>query len=79
MSEIPEDSPLFNILDTGRLKKKFKDINMIGEGGFGKVYSAQYHVDQKIYAVKVVRLHITKDESVDPLEEIYKHRVYREL
>lgn len=52
---------------------------MIGEGGFGKVYRAHYHVDQKQYAIKVVRLHIIKDRKIDPLEQIYKHRVYSEL
>lgn len=79
MSEIPEDSDLYNVLDTGRLKKKFKDIVKIGQGGFGEVFKAKYHVDQKQYAIKKVRLHITKDPKVNALEEIYKHRVYREL
>lgn len=79
MSEIPEDSDLYNVLDTGRLKKKFKDIVKIGQGGFGEVFKAKYHVDQKQYAIKKVRLHITKDLQVNALEEIYKHRVYREL
>jgi len=47
LSEISEESPLHNILDSGRMKKKFKDIIKIGEGGFGKVYRAKYHIDQK--------------------------------
>jgi len=51
----------------------------IGQGGFGKVYRAMYHVDQKVYAIKVVRLHILKSKMLDPIIEIYKHRVYREL
>jgi serine/threonine protein kinase len=66
-------------LDTGRLQKKFKDIDLIGQGGFGKVYRAIYHVDQKMYAIKVVRLHIQKSKDIDPMREIYQHRVYREL
>lgn len=78
-SSISEDSPLQQILDNGRFKKKFKDRIKIGEGGFGKVYKAKYHVDQKVYAIKVVRLHIQKNEKLDPLIEIYQHRVYREL
>lgn len=79
MSEISENSPLHNILDTGRFKKKFKDIVQIGQGGFGKVYKAINYVDQKQYAIKVVRLHIRKSNSINPMTEIYKHRVYREL
>ena len=66
-------------MDTGRLQKKFKDIDLIGQGGFGKVYRAIYHVDQKMYAIKVVRLHIQKSNDIDPMREIYQHRVYREL
>ena len=60
ISMISESSPLHNILDTGRFKKKFKDIKLIGEGGFGKVYKATNYVDRKEYAIKVIRLHIKK-------------------
>lgn len=45
ISVISESSPLHYILDTGRFKKKFKDIELIGEGGFGKVYKATNYVD----------------------------------
>lgn len=34
-SEISDDSPLQQILDTGRFHKKFDHIVKIGEGGFG--------------------------------------------
>lgn len=78
-SEISDESPLQNILDTGRFQKKFKNIVKIGEGGFGVVYRANYHVDQKQYAVKKVRLHILKSKEIDPMAQIYQHRVYREL
>jgi serine/threonine protein kinase len=60
ISVISESSPLHYILDTGRFKKKFKDIKLIGEGGFGKVYKATNYVDRKEYAIKVIRLHIKK-------------------
>ena len=48
------------MMDTGRLAKKFDKIELIGQGGFGKVYRGEYFIDQKIYAIKVVRLHIPK-------------------
>ena len=73
------NSILDNLLDSGRLKKKFRNIEKIGQGGFGSVYKAIYHVDQKQYAIKVVRLHIKKKQSLDPMTEIYHHKVYREL
>ena len=58
LSEISDESPLQNILDTGRFKKKFKQQEKIGEGGFGQVFKDIYNVDQREYAIKVVRLHI---------------------
>ena len=66
-------------MDNGRFKKKFTDQQKIGEGGFGKVYKAKYHIDQKVYAIKVVRLHILKSKDASPVNAIYQHRVYREL
>lgn len=45
ISEISEESPLQSLLDTGRLRKKFKDIIDIGQGGFGKVKKAVYLID----------------------------------
>lgn len=66
-SEVTEESSLYNMLDTGRLHKKFKDIMKIGQGGFGEVFKAEYHIDQKLYAIKVVRFHITKNPKKDAL------------
>jgi len=31
---------------------------MIGEGGFGKVYKAQHVLDQRIYAIKKIQIHL---------------------
>jgi len=67
LSEISEESSLYNILETGRFKKKFQKHDKIGEGGFGMVYRAQYKVDLKEYAIKIVKLHILKDKSIDPV------------
>ena len=32
-----------------------------------------------MYAIKKVRLHILKSKGMDPIDQIYQHRVYREL
>ena len=43
------------------------------------MFRAVYYIDQKIYAIKVVRLHIPKEKALDPMKLIYHHRVYREI
>ena len=78
-SIIEEESPLVDILDTGRFNKKFKNRQLIGQGGFGKVYKATYQIDQKLYAIKSVRIHIPKRKMDNPMQEICKHRMYREI
>ena len=52
-------------------------MRQIGEGGFGKVYSAVYRIDRKVYAIKVVRLHFA--DKTNPMDAIYKNKVYREI
>lgn len=76
-NEISPTISFQGILDTGRFQQKFTDIRQVGEGGFGKVYRAVYHIDQKVYAIKVVRLHFAV--NANPMEAIYKNKVYREL
>ena len=34
----------------------FKEIEIIGEGGFGKVYKAQHLLDQRNYAIKKIQI-----------------------
>lgn len=67
------------IIETGRLQTRFRDIELIGEGGFGKVYKAfgRKSSGRRPFAIKVVRLHVLKTDDV--VEELYKHRVYREV
>jgi len=67
------------IIKTGRLQTRFRDIELIGEGGFGKVYKAygRKSSERRPFAIKVVRLHVLKTENV--VEELYNHRVYREV
>lgn len=54
---------------------------MIGQGGFGKVYKGSFFDEEKKeskeYAVKVVKMHVL--ETKNPMEEIKKHKAYREL
>lgn len=67
------------IVETGRLQTRFRDIELIGEGGFGKVYKAygRKSSGRRPFAIKVVRLHVLKTDNV--VEELYKHSVYREV
>ena len=61
-------------LETGRLKNKFEMIGMpIGKGGFGTVYKVRYCLDNNIYALKKVKLHLGFDEK------LHEHKVYREI
>ena len=67
------------VIETGRLRTRFRDIQLIGEGGFGKAYKAYGRKSsaRRPFAIKVVRLHVLKTENV--VEELYNHRVYREV
>ena len=61
-------------LETGRLKNKFEIIGQpIGKGGFGTVYKVRYCLDNNIYALKKVKLHLGFDEK------LHDHKVYREI
>jgi serine/threonine protein kinase len=72
---VPENSPLKEVLKTGRLYNSFKSITLIGEGGFGKVFHA--YLAGKPVAIKVVKLYVLKTENV--VEDLYKHKAYREV
>ena len=61
-------------LETGRLNNKFEIIGKpIGKGGFGTVYKVRYCLDNNIYALKKVKLHLGVDEK------LHDHKVYREI
>ena len=36
----------------GRYFSEFEEIDLIGEGGFGKVYKVRHKLDGNIYAIK---------------------------
>ena len=37
-----------------RYEKRFDELRIIGEGGFGKVYKVSDKLDKQIYAIKVI-------------------------
>ena len=51
----------------------FKYIGPIGKGGFGSVMKAKHILDNNIYAIKKIKLHLGKDQ------DIKKHKVFREV
>jgi serine/threonine protein kinase len=55
---------------------KFQKVEEIGQGGFGKVYKIVEKKNTRAFAVKVVRMYI---KAQDSLNEVYKHHVYREV
>ena len=48
-------------------------MGTLGKGGFGTVFKVKYLVDNNIYAVKKVKLHLGLDEKLSD------HKVYREI
>jgi serine/threonine protein kinase len=60
-------------LEHGRFKSKFDTMSILGKGGFGVVYKARYLLDNNIYALKKVKLHLGLKES------LHEHKVYREI
>jgi serine/threonine protein kinase len=78
--DVPASSPLKSVLETGRFASQFRDIKLIGEGGFGKVFHANLSIgssERKPVAIKVVRLYVP--ETDDAVEALYQHRAYREV
>ena len=60
-------------LENGRFKNKFESISTLGKGGFGTVYKVRYLLDNNIYAIKKIKLHLGYQETLQD------HKVYREI
>lgn len=54
MSTLP--SPLEQILHISRFKSDFDEIELIGSGGFGKVFKSRNKFDGNYYALKRIAL-----------------------
>lgn len=60
-------------LEQNRFQRLFKEIDILGEGGFGKVYKVQHNLDQRTYAIKKIQIYI------DVNQDFKLHPVYREI
>lgn len=65
------------ILYNGRFDKQFEIIDILGKGGFGTVLKVRDRLEEQIYAVKKVRLHLPFSD--DLRRELKNHKVYREV
>jgi len=48
-------------------------MDELGRGGFGVVYKVKYMLDDNIYAIKKIKLHLGIAETLQ------NHKVYREI
>lgn len=69
---VPRDCPLYKHLLISH-KNSFKYLNPIGKGGFGSVVKARHLLDNNIYAIKKIKLHLGTDQ------DIKNHKVFREV
>lgn len=68
-----EAAAIQRFLENGRFKNKFQSLGELGKGGFGTVYKVRYLLDNNIYAIKKVKLHLGFHETLQD------HKVYREI
>lgn len=74
-SNIPIKSVLAGFVDNGRFYRTFKDIRLIGKGGFGSVYRVKHRFEPDFpeYAVKFVTLRLRASENIS------SRRYFREV
>jgi len=69
---IDRNKPLFRHLLISH-RNSFIYIEPIGKGGFGSVIKAKHILDNNIYAIKQIKLHLGVDQ------DIKNHKVFREV
>lgn len=53
------------VLDNGKFARYFTEHQMIGDGGFGKVWKVRHRFDKKTYAVKEISLTISNKDKLE--------------
>lgn len=71
--ELKEEAYIKRFLENKRFMTKFEVQNILGKGGFGIVYKVKYLLDNNVYAIKKVKLHLGISET------LHEHNVYREI
>lgn len=66
-------SEIIQSLDNGNYHKKFKKIKILGRGGFSEVHLAKHHLDDQLYAIKIVRIEIGEKQPVT------SHKLFSEV
>jgi len=61
----PEGSKLAESLERGRFARSFEKWEIIGSGGFGKILKAWHIEDQQWYALKLIPVDLSSEETVD--------------
>jgi translation initiation factor 2-alpha kinase 3 len=68
-------------IETGRRAKTFELVEKLGEGGNGAVFKEKHKLDGKIYAVKIVKVHVPYggDENNDVGDYVLAHPAMKEI
>jgi len=66
------DEHLEKMLLDGKYRTSFKQMEMLGAGGFGMVYKVKHYLEKQFYAVKIVQLSLSQDA-------IQSRRLFREI
>ena len=60
---IKNEETITKIVSISRLDKDFKNLEKIGEGGFGIVLKGEHRLDKGLYAIKIIKLNNIKDRE----------------